>query len=145
MRIRLPSLRALLVRDQHRVEAELRETKRMLETAQEMAMLGAWSWELGERTRIVWSPQAARIYGVEDFDGDPESFYALVHAADRERVRTIDAAVFAGEGQFDVEYRIVRANGEVRWIQDRGRLVRDEVGRPLRVSGVIQDVTERRA
>jgi PAS domain S-box-containing protein len=127
-------------------QAHLHDTQRTLETAQEMAEIGGWVSDLGPIETISWSKACARIFGVslEAFDGRIETFLDLVHPDDRVRVAEHDSAATAGEGSYELEYRIVRPDGQVRWIYDRGDLVRDASGRPSRLVGVVQDITDRR-
>jgi PAS domain S-box-containing protein len=68
----------------------------------------------------------------------------LVHPADRQMRAAAVAAALAGGPRYDVEYRAVRPSGEVRFVRTQGEVVKDESGRPRRVFGTIQDITERK-
>jgi PAS domain S-box-containing protein len=70
--------------------------------------------------------------------------FTRIHPDDNDRVmRAIDAAV-ASRGEYSLEYRVVRADGEIRWLQDRGRVVVDDEGTPRFATGAVMDVTSRR-
>lgn len=125
--------------------AELRAQAVRLEEAQRLANVG--SYELDPATgESVWSPELYRIHGVdpETFVPTFESVGELVHPDDQEEgTEDIEAAILAGE-TWDYEYRIVRPDGEVRWIHARGRGEPAGSGEPVRVVGTFQDVTEQR-
>src|SRR5688572_26461096 len=99
-------------------------------------------WPAGEL--IFVSPAFARVWG----RGTGEAFsfrqqwIDAIHERDRERVREAWERR-AAAGEFDVEYRIARADGEERWIHDRAIPVPDGKGQIVRIVGVAQDVTER--
>jgi len=77
-------------------------------------------------------------------DDGPLRFGHLILPEDLPLVeRSVDASLAAGDA-FDLEYRIRRADGEVRWVQERGRAVHDAAGNPLWLDGVIIDVTDRK-
>ena len=95
--------------------------------------------------RIIYvSPAYETIWGrkVSDCYENPEAWIEGIHPDDRDAVR---AAFYAGirEGRYDEEYRIVRPDGCVRWVRDRGYVVRDEDARIMRFAGVATDITER--
>lgn len=116
-----------------------------LALAMEAVEMGAWQWDIREN-RVVWSASLERIHGLEPgtFDGTFEAYQHDIHPDDRERVlRTISHSVQDKQPHF-LDYRIVRPDGEVRWLEARGRLVLDERGEPLRLVGVCMDVTARR-
>src|SRR5205814_4060873 len=70
--------------------------------------------------------------------------FTRIHADDHDRVmQAIDGAI-AAHGEYSIEYRIVRNDGEVRWLQDRGRIVLDDDGKPRYATGAVIDVTPRR-
>ncbi len=114
----------------------------LLERAQEVAGIGSWSFDV-VTGRVVWSPESCRIFGVESTPVDAEGYFALVHPEDRERARAAVAAALAA-GDFRDELRVVRPDGAVRWMQVYARIARDADGKPLRMIGIVQDVTKAR-
>ena len=116
---------------------------RLLET-QQIAGVGSWDWYVDTNT-VVWTPELYRIHGLssEDFDGTYESFLALVHPDDREHTsRTIRRVLELGE-PFVYEHRILLPSGEVRTLESRGRVDRDENGDIHKLTGTCRDITER--
>jgi PAS domain S-box-containing protein len=116
-----------------------------LALAMEAVEMGAWQWDIREN-RVTWSTSLERIHGLEpgSFDGTFEAYQQDIHPEDRERVlRTISHSVEDKQPHF-LNYRIVRPDGEVRWLEARGRLVLDQRGEPLRLVGVCMDVTAKR-
>src|SRR5437879_8638848 len=123
----------------------LRESERRLEKAQRIAHVGYWERDLATN-RYTWSDENYRIFGLRPqeriltFDEVQE----LLHPADRQMRAAAVAEALRGGPRFDVEYRVVRPNGEVRFVRSVGDVVRDESGRPRRVFGTVQDITERK-
>jgi PAS domain S-box-containing protein len=124
----------------------LEESIALLEKAQQVAHVGSWVAELDGSDRLSWSPETYRIFGVTPgrFAGTSEAFFALVHDDDRESVRAASAAALDESRPYDIDHRIVRADGTVRWVHEQADIVRDSQGRPVRMIGVVQDITERR-
>ncbi|MFO7892390.1 MAG: PAS domain-containing protein [Longimicrobiales bacterium] len=93
---------------------------------------------------IYVSPSHERIWGRprEPLAEHPKQWLEAIHPDDRDRV--VAALPKQVEGTYDEEYRVVRPDGEIRWVRDRAFPVRDETGRPYRVAGVAEDVTDRR-
>ncbi|MBW1598362.1 SpoIIE family protein phosphatase [Streptomyces sp. JJ38] len=114
----------------------------MLEKALSNAGLGMFDWDFTSG-RVVWDERSCRLFGVrpEEFDGRIETFDALVHPDDRAQV---EAAVEESyeTGRYEVTYRVARPDGAVRWIHAESRLVYDSEGRPLRMTGIVQDRTD---
>lgn len=129
--------------------AALRERVRRLEevlaNAQEIANMGGWEWLLGDG-RVVCSEPMCDILGVDGPGAvpDPGSFMDLVHAEDRLRVgREVQAALAEGWDR-PLQFRIVRPDGEVRWIEAHAKVEFDDDGTPVRVWGTGQDITSHR-
>jgi PAS domain S-box-containing protein len=74
---------------------------------------------------------------------DPHSWLDAVHPDDHERALSFFDQE-TRESRYDAEYRIVRADGEVRHIWDRGYIIRDENGRVARIAGLASDITEKK-
>ena len=121
----------------------LRDREQQLATAQSIAHIGSWSWDVRTNT-VTWSDQLYRIYNLDpdEHDATYEGFLNGIHPDDRERVRAIVESTFAGADEFAFDSRIIRRGGEVRWIRGLGRVERDEDGTPLVMGGTSQDITD---
>ena len=133
--------------------AELRQTEKILrenETrfnrAQEMGKVGSWEWDLIQN-KTKWSNNLYHIFGVkpEQFDPDAyEAFLNCIFTEDRQFVKeSIDKSI-ADKTGFNIEYRIIRPDGTVRDIHALGEIICDETGKPFKVIGASQDITERK-
>ena len=99
-----------------------------------------------ERVHYV-SPAFEAIWGhsAEELYRNPRLWVQAIHPEDRDRVDQAFNDWAAGKvAGFDMEYRIVRQDGDVRWIRDRGTMVRDAEGRVVRLSGIADDITDRK-
>ena len=134
------SRRALETRTQ-----ELESVAARLRLAAEAGRLGTWEWELPSR-RVLWSPEIERIHGLElgTFPGTFEAFQADLHPDDRERVLAQVEDTIANRTPYLMEYRIIRPDNEVRWIEARGQMFLGADGQPERVVGICMDITERK-
>src|SRR4029077_5435699 len=110
------------------------------------AHIGSWVAELDGTDALSWSAETHRIFGVPlgQFQGTSKAFFGFVHEEDREGVRRASDAATASNAPYDVEHRIVRADGTVRWVQEKADVLRDASGRATRMVGTVQDVTDRR-
>src|SRR5262249_15541438 len=114
------------VTERLRAQAELRESQAFLEKAQEVGKIGSWISDVSPRGRLVWSRETCRIFGrrEEEFDGRVESFFEQVHPEDREQVRAaVRAAVERSGEPYDLDHRIVRPDGSIRWVHERASIV----------------------
>ncbi len=121
------------------------DSRDQLDFTLDAANLGTWEWNIvtGE---VTWTEGLMRIHGRApgEFHGTADSAFSDAHPEDRERVRRAVAATLDTDAPYRVEYRILTAGGQVRWVEARGRVVRDEDGRPVRFHGICMDVTERK-
>jgi PAS domain S-box-containing protein len=123
---------------------ELRASEERLRLAETAAGIGVWDWNI-KTDQVVVSRQYRTLYGLGN---DEEVSYerwlhALVHPDDREAIVAAGNALFAGPGDYRVEFRIVHPQLGVRWVAGEGRLIRDSDGLPSRFIGVNVDITER--
>jgi len=133
---------------------DLQESKARLEEAQRVAHVGHWEWDL-ETDVVVWSDETYRIFGLipQERPMDLATVRAMVHPEDREPLyQGVDEDLLAGVRP-DAEFRIVRPNGEVRtvhsvtpkrWSSMPGDAKRDASGRPYKLFGTVQDITDRK-
>jgi PAS domain S-box-containing protein len=119
-------------------------TEERLQLAMEASSTGMWSWEIAE-DRVDWSDECYRIHDLEPgtFAGTSQAFNALIHPDDRDPVWSRMNASLCDQADLQLEFRIVRPSGEVRWILNHGRPIFED-GRPVRVIGTINDITERK-
>lgn len=132
------------ISDRKRAEAAMVKARASSERAQRLAQLGSWEYDLATG-ELTWSDEVLRIFGLPRGQariGLP-AMLQMVHFEDRERLQAAQRRLHAGESDMDIEYRVLRPDGEVRHVRDLGTLVRDEAGRAVSASGAIQDVTER--
>nr|WP_231384412.1 PAS domain S-box protein [Thioalkalivibrio sp. ALE23] len=129
-----------------RVAAEqaLRQREAELNQAQRIARMGSWVSDF-RVNEIRWSDEIYRIFGRQPEDGPVthETFMETVHPHDRAAVQAALEASFAGE-PYDIVHRVVRSDGEVRTVRERGHTEFDDTGQPIRMLGTVQDITEQR-
>lgn len=148
--IRTPSglLQTTIIRDispQVSAMQELTDREARLRLAMDSANLG-WAELDADTGRLTVNQATAHIFGLGD---DPKdwvlsNFLEPIFPEDRDFVRKVVETIIREDRQLDAELRIVRPSGEVRWVYGRGRLYRNEEGRPQRVIAVVMDINERK-
>ncbi len=138
-------LRDLLMEQQRREQAA-HEREVRLRLALEAGDMGAWDWDLltGE---AVWDARQHELLGStpgEQHVVVSEQFFRIVHPEDRDWLERSVQDVLMHATEFREEFRIVRPDGEVRWLSGRGSVIRDDRGRPFRMVGINYDITERK-
>ena len=123
----------------------LADSEERLRRALDAARMGIWAWSV-EDNSLHWDDNLRRIYGLSPGDrmSSYEEFLERVHPEDRAFVAASVRRVLEDGGDLDYEFRILLPDGRVRWIADQGEVRRDEQGRPVYLTGVGTDVTERR-
>jgi PAS domain S-box-containing protein len=134
------------ITDRKESSEEFRHRSEQLAEAQQLAHLGSWEWDISQNT-TVWSDELFQIFGVNPDYFDPnayEAFLDCLHPEDRDRVVKVMQQALNDLLPFNVEYRIIRPNKTVRHIHARGKITCDETGRPTKMLGTSQDITERK-
>jgi PAS domain S-box-containing protein len=144
----LPGLHLSILRDitdSERAAAALRESGYFLEEAQTVAHIGSWVSSFNMPGSLYWSNECYRIFGVPEGSAiDVKSFFDRVHPDDRATVEKAVEAAIARDARYELEHRIVRPDGTVRWVYERAVIERDRDRKPVRLMGVVQDITSRR-
>jgi diguanylate cyclase (GGDEF)-like protein/PAS domain S-box-containing protein len=133
------------VTERHRYEKELRETTEFLVEAQRIGELGPYVYDI--RTGICTSSEVVNeILGLGKNADVAASWPSLIHPEDRLMVEQHFLTEVLGLGQpFNKECRIIRGSDKAeRWLHGLGKVERDAAGAPLRMSGIIKDITERK-
>lgn len=133
------------VTERNRARRALQESEAKFKQAQRVAHLGYWERNL-DTGCITWSDEVYRIFGVSPPSGGPPltEWLHFLHPEDRERVALEVEEAQRALRQYDVEYRLVRPDGEVRWVHSEAHVIRDEEERPRRTFGIAQDITEQK-
>jgi len=124
-------------------EVRARELQQQLEIAVDASELGTFHCDM-PLDKIVWNTRGkAHFWLPLDVEVDFDLFYSILHPDDRERAREAIAACVYGGKVYDIEYRTVSPQGEIRWVRATGRTdYKDE--RPVRFDGTTQDITDRK-
>ncbi|HKI99149.1 MAG TPA: PAS domain S-box protein, partial [bacterium] len=142
-RVRVAAVRDITERKE--AEAALRERERRLREAHRIAHLGEWMWDI-DADAFAMSDQLAEILGLAPGSHTRDEMMAVVHPADHDRMAAAIAdALDGGDALADFDFRVQCPDSTVRDLHARAHLVRDEAGRPVRLLGTTQDITERKA
>ncbi len=140
---RLARLREDALRQLNSAEICLKQNSERLAEAQRIARLGYWEWEL-DKNKITWSDEIYSIFGIspEDFEATYDAFLDMVHPDDVAKVKEAITNAVEEYVPYDLIHRIVRPDGEVRTVHERGRVHTDDDGNVIRMLGTVQDITE---
>ncbi len=130
---------------QKRAEETLRRKEASLRYAQSQAHLGSWEINLSAQT-YSWSEEMFRIFGFDSTSGVPtfEKCESIIHPDDRERVRICFNQSLSSQKPFHDEYRVIKPEGRLCWVEARGKPIFDYKGKMVEFSGTVQDITERK-
>ncbi len=111
--------------------------------AQQLADMGDYDWHIPSDTNR-WSDQLFRIYGHEpqSFNATYERFLSLLHPDDRDRIMAVHQAAYGSGEPYQMIERIIRPDGEVRYLSSNGQVIMDAEGAPVRMRGTCIDITD---
>ncbi len=106
---------------------------------------GFWDWDV-ESGELTWSEAIFRQHGMDPAPHAPEfaTYLDMIHPDDRAAFESAIGAAVEGAAAFELDFRVVWPDGSVHWTHGAGRLFRDEDGRPIRMIGTGQDITDQR-
>lgn len=129
------------------LEAERSEREKQMDLALMAGRVGTWSWDIAA-DKVIWSDHIYNILGYtkDQFDGTHQGFINVVHPDDRERVgQAIQSTLESDTDHYEVDFRVIRADGQgTVWTMGMGLIQRSLKGRPLRITGVSSDITQRK-
>ncbi|MBD2561264.1 MULTISPECIES: bifunctional diguanylate cyclase/phosphodiesterase [Nostoc] len=137
--------RLAALNERKQAEKELRRSETLLATAQKIAHLGSWEWYL-ESQKQIWSDETFRILGLNSTQSAPTqaAFLQMLHPEDRPVLQRRLLKAIANKTPFNLEYRIIRPDGSLRYLESRAEVAYDTQGKTVRLYGAIQDITERK-
>jgi PAS domain S-box-containing protein len=138
----LAILESSLVRAQS--QEQLTDLVSRVDNAQHLANMGDYDWHIPTDVNR-WSDQLFRIYGHEpqSFNPSYETFVSLIHPADRDRITALHQHAYATGEPYQMIERIVRPDGEVRYLSSNGEVIMNADSQPVRMRGTCIDITER--
>jgi len=133
------------ITDRMQSEAALKESEMRLRLALNAASMGVWDWDL-QTGEITWSEEVEAICGLPrgSFAGTYEAYLSCIHPEDCYRINQALIRQVEKGGDFKLEYRIVRPDGTVRWVANRGAVLRDKRGVERRMTGTVIDISDRK-
>jgi PAS domain S-box-containing protein len=133
------------IEERQRIENALRESEEQRRLTMDFTYIGSWNWNIVENT-VDWNDNHTRLLGL--VPGEVESSYQAwrdrVHPEDIYRVEQAVTAALATHTDFEAEYRVIYPNGNIHWLVGRGRGIYNQTGQPVRMLGVILDISDGR-
>ena len=133
------------ITDRKKAEEEIRQITGRLSLATSSAKLGIWDWDI-VNNKLIWDERMYQLYGIKEknFTGTIDTWQKGVHPDDIERADKELNDAIQGICEFNIEFRVVWPDKSVHFIEANGLVIRDEIGKALRMIGVNWDITERK-
>jgi PAS domain S-box-containing protein len=136
-----------MVRDitkRKKAQEELRKSEARLCEAQRLAHIGNWEWNI-DTNELMWSDENYRIFGIpEDASPSLDLFYDSIHPDDIDFVKNSIVDALNRKKSYDIDMHIIRPDGQKRIVHANGDVDLDETGKPSRMFGTVQDITDRK-
>lgn len=132
------------VTESQAAQRALQQSEERFRLATQTGKVGVWDWDIVRNT-VSWTDSLYAIHGLKqgDFAGTIEAFTALIHSEDRKRVSAAIDRAMHEDIPCDLEFRLLRPDGEVAWITTHASAIREN-GRPVRMLGATVDITDRK-
>ncbi|WP_165440549.1 PAS domain S-box protein [Rubripirellula amarantea] len=128
------------IRERVKIEQEQRSVTRRMKMALRAGGMAAWEWT---PKKSIWTPELYELLGIDpQQESSSELFFSLVHPEDLDLLKQDWERAVNGGDAYDSEFRIIRPDGEVRWMNGLGEVVRDGNGKVIRMHGVNWDSTQ---
>ncbi|MDX1796640.1 MAG: ATP-binding protein, partial [Hydrogenovibrio sp.] len=133
------------ITDVKTLEEEASRAENRLKLSQQFANIGTWEWHI-ENGDLWWSDRIAPMFGGDrtEMSTSYENFMNAVHEDDRLMLQSAVQACIEDGREYDIEHRVVWPNGEVRWLHERGDVLRNANGDPVSMLGAVQDITQKK-
>ncbi|ABZ84181.1 sensor histidine kinase, putative [Heliomicrobium modesticaldum Ice1] len=133
------------ITERRRIEQTLLETREQLKNLFNSLNIVFWSYDVTQRRLLQLSPACEGLFGVpaQAFFDHPDTWMQATHPDDLPRLRRISKRVLVGKAIQD-EFRIIRNNGDLRWVSGHVIPVADSSGKVVRLDGMLMDITEKK-
>ncbi len=124
---------------------ERKKIEERLRSAQKLVNTGYWDWFM-DTGELIWSDEVYEIFGQnpDTFTVTAESFEHMIHPEDLHDFITEREQALAESRDVDIEHRIIKPDGEIRYVHEIAEIIRNEKGEVIQVKGVVQDITDRK-
>lgn len=131
--------------ERRKSEEQIVHNQRLLQQAERIAGLGSWETNL-KTGETIWSDEMYHIYGRDKNLSNPgiEQQVVFIHPDDSEYVLNNIRNTVGGNGDFDLEHRILRPDGTIRIIHSQGQLLKNHLGEPEKLVGIVHDITNQK-
>jgi PAS domain S-box-containing protein len=126
-----------------KVQEELLEARRFLTESQRIAGIGSWQWDL-ETNEVIWSDELFRIFGLPAQQASYNLVKELLHPEDKAFWEKSVSSALRENHTFQIDSRIIRADGSLVWLHNEAEVLRDAQGKALKMWGTAQDITSRK-
>jgi PAS domain S-box-containing protein len=126
-------------------EKKIQQSEERFRLAQKAAEIGSWDWNILSDD-LEWSETIEPMFGFkkDKFGKTYEAFLDCIHPDDRPFVIDSINACIEKDEEYDIEHRIIWPNGSVHWVRETGDVIRDKDGKPVRMLGIVQEITNRK-
>ncbi|HET9785630.1 MAG TPA: sigma 54-interacting transcriptional regulator, partial [Pyrinomonadaceae bacterium] len=133
------------ITERKKVDNALRESEARLLLAQQAANMGSFEWNI-QTGETIWSPELEAMYGLTpgSFAGSQSAWESLIHPEDLENAVAAVHRAFETDAPVEGEWRVTWPDGSVHWLLGRFQVFKDSAGKPLRLSGINIDITDRK-
>ncbi|MEH2003505.1 MAG: PAS domain-containing protein, partial [Nostoc sp.] len=133
------------IEERQRVENALRQSEEQRRLTMDFTYIGSWNWNITENT-VDWNDNHARLLGLvpSEVESSYQAWRDRVYPEDIYRVEQAITTALATHTDFEAEYRVIHPDGSIHWLVGRGRGIYDKAGQPVRMLGIILDISEQR-
>jgi PAS domain S-box-containing protein len=136
---------SLDITERKRIEDQLRISEERYVLAQKAANIGSWDWNM-LTDELSWSELVIPMFGLKqgEFKGTMADFWNRLHPDDIPMIEQKIKATLEKNEEYRVEHRVIRPDGSIKWMLETGNVLKDKDGKPYRMLGMVQDITDRK-
>lgn len=133
------------ITDRNRAKRILLESEARLNRSQQISHIGNWDWDI-KKNVLLWSDELYRIVGLSSFESNLtyDVYIKYIHQDDLENFKKTTKNVLKDKKSYSIGYRIIRTDGSIRFVHERGEVSTDANGNPINLLGTVQDITEQK-
>ncbi|MCB4791498.1 MAG: MEDS domain-containing protein [Elusimicrobia bacterium] len=133
------------ITERKRAEDALKENEIELKTAQRVSQMGSWNLDIATN-KLLWSDEVYRIFEIDkaDFGASYETFLSFIHPDDRDKVNKAYSDSLKNKTSYDIVHRLKLLNGRIKFVREICETKYDDLGKPVKSIGAVQDITEQR-